>query len=227
MAGNGAGAADDEPRKLSRLAYLRFKERLLTGRIPTGATLSQADLVRELKVPIMPLREALPVLEAEGLLTVLPRSGIRIVKPDFELIKNCCQLRRMIEREAVLRFATVAARAEVEAWEDRHRALLHAVDEGLEQPDLGLRLDEVDDGFHAAVLACLRNPLIEEAHRQIKERLALVALDSHGAINPHLTRQTMIEHLAVVGAIKAQDPAAAAAAMEAHLTRAMHRAMGL
>jgi DNA-binding GntR family transcriptional regulator len=37
----------------------------------------------------------------------------------------------------------------------------------------------------------------------------------------------MTEHLAVIAAIKAQDPAAAANAMDAHLTRAMHRAMGL
>lgn len=222
-----ASAPHDAPAKLSRLAYRRFKESLLTGRIPTGAVLSQADLVRTLDVPIIPLREALQVLEAEGLLSILPRSGIRIVKPDLELIKNCCQLRRMIEREATARFAMTASSAEIEAWEDRHQELLRAVADGLEQPELGSRLDEVDDGFHAALLACLRNPLIEDAHRQIKERLTLVALDNHDAINPVLTRQTMIEHLTVIAAIKAQDPAAAAAAMDAHLTQAMHRAMGL
>jgi DNA-binding GntR family transcriptional regulator len=220
-------SAAEESTKLSRVAYRRFKESLLTGRIPTGAVISQIDLVRQLDVPIVPLREALQVLEAEGLLTVLPRSGIQIVKPDLEMIKNCCQLRRMIEREATTRFATTATRDDIKAWEDRHVELLHAVEDGLGQPELGERLDTVDDGFHAALLASLRNPLIEDAHRQIKERLALVALDNHDAINPLLTKQTMTEHLAVIAAIKAQDPAAAANAMDAHLTRAMHRAMGL
>src|SRR4051794_40664782 len=74
--------------KLSQLAYQRFKEGLLTGRIEAGAVMSQADLVRLLDVPISPLREAIQVLESEGLLKVAPRSGIEIMKPDMELIKN-------------------------------------------------------------------------------------------------------------------------------------------
>jgi DNA-binding GntR family transcriptional regulator len=222
----GAAARRGEHRKLSRVAYRRFKESLLTGRIPTGST-SQADLIRTLDVPISPLREALQVLEAEGLLRVLPRSGIQIVKPDLELIKNCYQLRRLFEREAVVKFAITASIADLEAWETRHAELLRAADAGLEQPELGQRLNDVDDGFHQALLTALRNPLIEDAYRRTKERLALVALDDQDAINPLFTKQTMIEHLAVIEAIKAQDPGGAAAAMDAHLTRALHRAMGL
>src|SRR5688572_19142702 len=84
--------------KLSQLAYQRFKEALFTGRIRSGSVISQSELVQILEMPISPLREALQVLEAEGLLTVLPRSGIRIVQPDMELIKNAYQLRRVLER---------------------------------------------------------------------------------------------------------------------------------
>ena len=69
--------------KLSHLAYQRFKEHLLTGQIKSGSAISQSELVRTLGVPISPLREAIQVLQAEGLLTVMPRSGIRIVQPDW------------------------------------------------------------------------------------------------------------------------------------------------
>ena len=54
-----------------------------------------------LDVPIGPLREALQVLENDGLLTMLPRSGIRIVKPGMSLMKDSFQLRRILEIEGV------------------------------------------------------------------------------------------------------------------------------
>ena len=107
--------------KLSQHAYKRFKEFLITGQIKTGAVMSQADLVRILDVPISPLREAVQVLESEGLVTVMPRSGIRIVQPDMEAIKNWFQLRHILEREAVSRYAISASTAEIDAWEQRHR----------------------------------------------------------------------------------------------------------
>jgi len=91
--------------KLSQVAYRRFKEGLLTARIEAGAVMSQADLVRLLDLLISPLREAIQVLGSEGLLKVMPRSGVKIMKPDMELIKNSFQLRRILEREAVLKYA--------------------------------------------------------------------------------------------------------------------------
>ena len=130
--------------KLSQIAYQRFKEALLTGQIKSGSVLSQSDLVTTLGVPVSPLREAIQVLEAEGLLTVMPRSGIRIVQPDLELIKNAHQLRRLLEREAVLKFTISCPPDELEAWAERHVQLVKAIENGLDQPDLAARHAEVD-----------------------------------------------------------------------------------
>lgn len=213
--------------KLSQVAYRRFKEGLLTGRIEAGAVMSQADLVRLLDVPISPLREAIQVLESEGLLKVMPRSGVKIMKPDMELIKNSFQLRRILEREAVLKYAASAPTAGVEAWEARHAELLTAVEAGLDQPALGERLEEIDDAFHRALIGSLRNPLIEEVYRLTKERLMLTALDSRDALSPVFVKQTMVEHLKIIAALKTHDLEGAMAAMDEHMTHAMHRAMGL
>lgn len=213
--------------KLSQVAYQRFKEGLLTGRIEAGAVMSQADLVRILEVPISPLREAIQVLESEGLLQVMPRSGIKIMKPDMELIKNSFQLRRLLEREAVLKYATSAPTIEIEAWEARHADVLAAVEAGLDQPALGERAEEVDDAFHLVMIGSLRNPIIDEVYRRTKERLALTALDTRDALSPVLVRQTMIEHLKIITALKRHDLEGAMAAMDEHMTLSMHRAMGI
>lgn len=213
--------------KLSEVAYKRFKECLVTGRIKTGATMAQADLVRLLEVPISPLREAIQVLEAEGLLTVMPRSGIRIAKPDIEVIKNCFQLRRMLEREAVARFALSASRAELDSWAERHRQLAEDVEAGLDEPGLSERAVEVDDAFHHALLRSLGNPIIDQVYRRTREQLHLAGLTGANAVTAILVKLTMAEHLKIINALQRQDVQSAAEAMDEHMTLAMHRAMGV
>jgi DNA-binding GntR family transcriptional regulator len=213
--------------KLSEVAYKRFKEYLVTGRITAGATMAQADLVRLLDVPISPLREAFQVLEAEGLLTVMPRSGIRIAKPDIEAIKNCFQLRRMLEREAVVRFALGASSTEIDNWEQRHRQLAEDVEAGLDEPALGARAVEVDESFHDTLLRSLGNPIIDQVYRRTREQLHLAGLTGPNAITPLLVKVTMVEHLRIIDALQRQDLQGATAAMDEHMTRSMHRAMGI
>jgi DNA-binding GntR family transcriptional regulator len=49
--------------RLSDLAYTHILETLLNRKIPTGAFLSQNDLVKLLGIPVSPLRDALRVLD--------------------------------------------------------------------------------------------------------------------------------------------------------------------
>src|SRR5690606_2507750 len=91
--------------RLSDLAYDRILERLFDRTLPAGAFVSQSQLVELLGVPVAPLRDALRVLEAEGIVTIQPRSGIQFVKPGLELTKSTYQFRTMIERAAVRVFA--------------------------------------------------------------------------------------------------------------------------
>src|SRR5689334_11127671 len=118
---------DAEPvsrhRTLSQLAYERFKAALFERRIEAGAFVSQSELVALLDVPLGPVRDALQALQAEGLVTVRPRSGIEIAKADFALIRNTYQLRFMLERQAVRRFAEAGKLERMKAMEAEHQAL--------------------------------------------------------------------------------------------------------
>src|SRR3546814_15356365 len=78
---------------------------LFDQKVPAGACVSQNDLVRLLGIPVQPMRDALRVLEAEGVLTIHPRSGIQFLKPDLELARSTYQFRSIIERAAARRYA--------------------------------------------------------------------------------------------------------------------------
>jgi len=177
----------------------------MTGRIRAGAMLSQADLVEIVGVPVGPLREAVQVLEAEGLLTVMPRSGIRILKPDLALIRNAFQLRRLLEREAAAHFATHATGGLLEHQRAVHQALL---DESLvspRHPTLWARARAMDSELHRMLIGSLRNPLISSTFERVHCQITLVQLDMEYELSPTLIHLMMQEHLAIITALRSGD----------------------
>src|SRR6516165_3868535 len=106
--------------RMSDLAYDRILEALFDRRVQAGAFVSQNDLVKLLGIPLAPLRDALRVLQAEGVLVIHPRSGIQFVKPGLELTRATYQFRAIIERAAVRVFAETADESELERIERRH-----------------------------------------------------------------------------------------------------------
>jgi DNA-binding GntR family transcriptional regulator len=213
--------------KLSQIAYSRFKDGLLTGRIRAGATLSQSALCDLLDVPVGPLREAVQVLEFEGLLTVMPRSGIRITKPDLAAIRDAFQLRRLVERESAAHFAAHARAEVLGRLEAAHHDLLTAVDLSPDNPALWTLARTVDHDLHSTLIRSLRNPLITATFDRVHAQISLVRLDMEYELSATLIRRTMTEHRTVLDALRAGDPDSSAKAMEAHLTQAMHRHMWL
>ena len=113
--------------KLSDKAYSRFLDLLFEHRLPGGAILAQRELIEMIGVPVTPLRDALRVLEGEGLITIHPRTGIEIVGPGLELVRSTYQFRSMIETSAVEVYAEVATEAELAELERQHRAAIELV----------------------------------------------------------------------------------------------------
>jgi DNA-binding GntR family transcriptional regulator len=52
-----------------------LRERIISGELPPGGRLNERELAAEFEVSRIPLREALPLLEAEGFITTAPRRG--------------------------------------------------------------------------------------------------------------------------------------------------------
>jgi DNA-binding GntR family transcriptional regulator len=212
---------------LGQVAYRRFKEALFDRRIDPGAFLSQAELVKILDVPLAPLREALQRLQAEGLLTIKARAGIEISKPDFALVRNTYQLRLILERAAVRRFAETAPMALIDDLERRHRATIDGVRGREITPDDARRIEALDGDFHRTVIASLGNPLVARAYAQTYDYIQFIRIDRHYGLSAPLVLRTMTEHLDIIAAYRARDADKAEEALETHFARAMQRAMGL
>jgi DNA-binding GntR family transcriptional regulator len=211
--------------RLSDLAYSRILETLFDRKIPAGAFVSQNDLVKLLGIPVAPLRDALRVLETEGVLTIHPRSGIQFVKPGLELTRSTYQYRTILERAAVAVYAETADDAELAETEQRHRAAMAAIEkDGLTQANKQ-ELEDLEVVLHNAIIGSLGNPLIETSYKRMHNYLRLVRLDRK--LTAPLALRSIREHLEIIMACKARDPDKAAAALSAHFNAALQRHMGL
>lgn len=211
--------------RLSDLAYSRILETLFERKIPAGAFLSQNDLVKLLGIPVGPLRDALRSLEAEGVLTIHPRSGIQFVKPGLELTRSTYQFRGIIERAAVAVYAETADDAEVEEIERRHRDAMASIErDGLTDANRQ-ELEALELLLHNAIIASLNNPLITTSYKRMHNYLRLVRLDRK--LTVPLAQRSLREHIEIIVAVKNRDPARAVEALAVHFNAALQRHMGI
>lgn len=224
-AAESRGGGSVETIRLSDVAYRKVLEGLFDRTVPAGAFVSQNELVNLLGIPVQPLRDALRVLEAEGVLTIHPRSGIQFLKPDLELARSTYQFRAFIERPAARAFAETGDAAEVAALIEEHRTLMTRIEQGIFDAEVQAQLGRLEERLHAGMIASLRNPLVETTARRLNNYLTLIRLDR--LMTQPLALRTLREHLDILEAAAARDADATEAAIVTHFQNALQRILGM
>ncbi|MBD8546736.1 GntR family transcriptional regulator [Sphingomonas sp. CFBP 8760] len=212
-------------RRLGDLAYRRILEGLFDRRVPAGSFISQGELVRLLDVPIQPLREALRVLETEGILKIHARSGIEFLKADMELARSTYQFRSVIERSAARAYAETANLAEITGLLEKHRTLLELIERDGITEAAAITMEDLEQRFHGSMIGALRNPMIETTARRLKNYVDLIRLDVTST-PPRMIR-TLREHIDVLEACHRRDTDEAEAALGRHFQAALQRILGM
>lgn len=211
--------------RLSDIAYERILTVVFERRLPAGAFVSQSELVELTGIPVAPLRDALRFLEADGVVTIHPRAGIEFVKPGFELTRDTYQFRGIVESAAVAVYAETGDAGEIERLEARHHATIAAIErDGLTQ-EARDEIEALETLLHGAIIASMRNPLIETSYRRIHNYLRILRLDRN--VTAPLALRSLREHVAIIEACRRRDAPAAQAALQTHFANAMQRNMGL
>jgi DNA-binding GntR family transcriptional regulator len=219
------GGQTPATRRLSDLAYERVLENLFERKLPAGAFVSQSHLVDLLGIPVAPLRDALRVLETEGVLKIHPRSGIEFVKPGLELTKSTYQFRAILERAAVRVFAEMGDDTLVNAIIQEHRVLMARIERDGLDPACLAEIEHMEARLHDSIIGILANPLIENSFKRMHNYLRLVRVERR--LTPPIALRSLREHMAILEACKARDPDAAEAALQAHFNAALQRHMGI
>jgi len=189
---------------------LALEQEILTGARPPGSAIDEKLLAQQFDSSRTPVREALLLLAAQGLVHIAPRAGIFVRQaPIAELVAT---LEALVELEAVL--ARLAARrATPEQCQEMQQALAAA----------SARAAVTDRAGYAAANAVLHeviyrssgNAVLVEHVRSVRKRLA--AYRQRGFDKPGRLLASDREHQQIVAAICAGDDEGAAQAMRTHI----------
>ena len=96
-----ADFADDliieAPVSIRQKVYDYLRNQILYNHIAAGERLVEGRLARQIKVSRTPVREALHILEMEGLIESIPRVGYRVKELRWEDVEELCEIRAVNE----------------------------------------------------------------------------------------------------------------------------------
>lgn len=209
--------------RLRDRAYDEFTRRLLEQEIQPGQFVTQRELVELTNLPLSAIRELIPKLEADGLITTLPQRGLQVAVVDLDLIRNAFQLRLFIEREAAALFAANASDDELARLREAHESIVRDAETAVTRA-LVDRAQTVDWDLHDTIIDALDNAIVANVYRvnSIKVRL-IRRRETH--LNKRLVVPVMEEHLRIVAALEERDPTLASTEIARHINGARDRAL--
>jgi DNA-binding GntR family transcriptional regulator len=195
---------------LHEQAAQRLRQMLVESRIPPGAKLNERELAEELHVSRTPLREAIKILAAEGLVELLPNRGAIAISLGEQDIVNTFEVMAGLEAlsgELAAQRVTQAELAEIRAM---HFEMLAAYT----RSDLSnyYRLNSM---IHAAINAAAKNPVLTATYKQVNARLQALRFRSNQ--DGEKWKRAMKQHEQMIDALAAHDAQALRSVLQQHL----------
>src|SRR4030042_1481249 len=85
------------PISIREKVYSAIRSEIFKGRFTIGERIVETQLAKAIRTSRTPVREALHVLEREGLLEAIPRGGYRVTEIKWEEIEEICEIRAVNE----------------------------------------------------------------------------------------------------------------------------------
>jgi GntR family transcriptional repressor for pyruvate dehydrogenase complex len=220
-----------EPEKLSQSVVRQIERLILQGILRPGERLpSERELSEKLDVSRPSLREAVATLQEKGLLVSRAGSGIfvaevlgsafspalvRLFASHNDAVFDYISFRRDLEALAAERAARLASDTDLQVVDAIFRKMEAAHTK--RNPDEEARLDAE---FHLAIIEASHNVIMLHMMRSMFDLLREgVFYNRQIMFKQRTTRSALLDqHRAINDALKSREPAAARAAVEAHMT---------
>ncbi len=193
--------------------YDAIREAILRGDMMPGSHLSEVELSDQLGVSRAPVREALLILEAEGLVELLPNKGAFVRGLSRGEIEEIYTLRSLLEGYAAALAAKIATPGDNEK-------IATAAEKAKKMAGLGdfQKTLDADFEFHKLIWSASGHSLIESTLERLESQIRLFMAVQAPLFEELL--QSVMEHQAISGAIRAGDPTAARNKMKEHINTA-------
>jgi len=202
-----------------RALYLEVAEhvrqRIFGRQLEPGAWIDEQALCAELGISRTPLREALKVLAAEGLVTMKVRRGAYVTEMSERDVREAYQLLALLESDAAAELAARATEAELAELQGLHEQL----ERNVHQRDAFFAANE---RFHLRLLELEGNRW--RLHMVTDLRRLMKLNRHHSLFQQGRLAESLEEHRQLMAALAQRDPARAAQVARQHFDNGLQAA---
>jgi DNA-binding GntR family transcriptional regulator len=203
------------PRALYQEVAELLRQRIFSRALPPGSWIDELKLAEEYGISRTPLREALKVLAAEGLVTMKVRRGAYVTEMSDQDLNDVYHLLSLLESDAAGDVAARASEAQIKDLQALHDELEAAADEHD-------RFFQLNEQFHMRLLEVAgnrwRNQMVADLRKVMK-------LNRHNSLfKSGRIQESLREHRAIMKALARRDAAATVQKMQAHFRNGLEAA---
>ncbi|WP_372825560.1 GntR family transcriptional regulator [Polaromonas sp.] len=188
----------------------RLRQMLVENRIAPGAKLNERELSEVLEVSRTPLREAIKMLAAEGLVELLPNRGAIAVELSEQDILDTFEVMAGLEAQSGELAATRITDAELDEIKAMHYEMLAAYT----RRDLPAYY-RLNAAIHQAINTAAKNPVLSALYKQVNSRLQSLRFRSNQ--DGEKWRIAVEQHEQMVQALVKRDAEAMRAVLLSHM----------
>ena len=192
------GETDESAANYSRLAT-QLGEDINSGVFGSNDRLKVRDLAKRYGVSPSPVREALQILQGQGLIEIDANKGARVRRLDASGINQVCEINQALESFAARVLALSASQHQLQVLEEidrRHRESFAAGD--------WAAFGDANRDFHFTIYKFIRNPFVTRS--AVLHNMILGTRRLEVGYSPARLAALCDEHTAILEAIKDRDP---------------------
>jgi DNA-binding GntR family transcriptional regulator len=191
-----------------QMVHDTLRSAILSGAMPGGTRLVQADIAATLDVSTTPVREALIQLASEGLIQFDPHRGAVVHEIDLDELREIYEIRNALEQIAVRHSAKNITAAQI----DEAYSVIEAMD-ATREPGIWVQRNW---DFHLVVELGAGAKRLASVLKTVQNSATLYVAHSV-KVNPERMAEANHEHRALLEAVRRHDGDEAARIMGAHL----------
>lgn len=195
---------------LRDVVFHTLREAILKGELKPGERLMELQLAAKLGVSRTPIREAIRMLEQEGLAVTVPRRGAEVAKMTEKDMEDVLQIREVLDELAV----SLACRKMTEEQLDALRQTMNEFVEYTKTGDVK-KIAGADVKFHDIIYQSTGNPKLVSILNNLREQMYRYRVEylKDEGIYPALIR----EHSEIAEGLSDKDLPKVTAAMHEHV----------
>ena len=207
------------PRALYEEVAELLRQRIFERELEPGSWIDELKIAEAYGISRTPLREALKVLAAEGLVTMKVRRGAYVTEVSERDLSDVYHLLSLLESDAAGVVATTADAAQIESLQTLHAELEAAARP--EQQDRE-RFFEINERFHTRLLEIANNRWRDQMVADLRK---VMKLNRHNSLlKSGRIEESLAEHRALMAAIASKDAALAVRRMQEHFKNGLEAA---